>query len=229
MIDNLEQADPNETDDLGRTALIHAAAQGHDEVVKLLVEKGTDVAFSPSTDERSALHWAAFHGHQKCCDILQEAGCDVEEPDAKGLTPQALAMLGGASFLLAPSERSLTHNKLLNIEPEQFNPDFRIVPPPKKDRGLGSRDLSPENREDRANKAKEIASRTAAAVGEGGSSSKKAGAAGRAGKGASGEAGGSKSVKPGGRGPAGSLSQGGAGAEAKAVNSRTVSNPKKKK
>ena len=33
------QADPNETDNLGRTALIHAAAQGHHTVVSLLLAR----------------------------------------------------------------------------------------------------------------------------------------------------------------------------------------------
>ena len=57
-------ADPNETDNLGRTALIHAASQGHSLVVKALIEVGTDVLYSPSTDGRTALHWAAFYGHR---------------------------------------------------------------------------------------------------------------------------------------------------------------------
>ncbi|KAJ1493103.1 ankyrin repeat-containing domain protein [Baffinella frigidus] len=59
-------ADPNETDSLGRTALMHAAAQGHAEVVDVLIEAGidvvdvliqagTDVGFSHSADGRTAL------------------------------------------------------------------------------------------------------------------------------------------------------------------------------
>ncbi len=59
-----KNADPNETDNLGRTALIHAAAQGHTEVVRTLIKAGTDALYSPSTDGRSALHWAAFYGHR---------------------------------------------------------------------------------------------------------------------------------------------------------------------
>ena len=59
-----KKADPNETDNLGRTALIHAAAQGHADVVQELLAAGTDALYSPSTDGRSALHWAAFYGHR---------------------------------------------------------------------------------------------------------------------------------------------------------------------
>jgi len=59
-----KKGDPNETDNLGRTALIHAAAQGHDRVVEVLIEAGTDALYSPSTDGRTALHWAAFYGHR---------------------------------------------------------------------------------------------------------------------------------------------------------------------
>jgi len=103
-----EKADPNETDNLGRTALIHAAAQGHEKVVEVLIEAGTDVLYSPSTDGRTALHWSAFYGHRQCCDLLQNAGGNVAEFDNDGHSPQVLAVLGGANFLLFTTADSLS-------------------------------------------------------------------------------------------------------------------------
>lgn len=126
------KGDPNEVDELGRTALIHAAAQGHPRVVDALIKAGTDVTFSPSTDERTALHWAAFHGHQECCDLLQDAGCEVTEVDSQGLTPQDLGILGGVPFLLLQGDRSLNAATAasLRIKPSKIRFSSHIVEPP---------------------------------------------------------------------------------------------------
>ena len=70
-----KNGDPNETDNLGRTALIHAAAQGHEKVVEVLIEAGTDALYSPSTDGRTALHWAAFYGHRSVLPRCQPSLC----------------------------------------------------------------------------------------------------------------------------------------------------------
>jgi len=55
---------------------------------QVLIEAGTDVLYSPSTDGRTALHWSAFYGHRQCCDLLQNAGGNVAEFDNDGHSPQ---------------------------------------------------------------------------------------------------------------------------------------------
>ncbi len=92
--------DPDATDCLGRTALIQAAAQGHDDVVFELVKARADINFSPTMDGRTALHWAAHHSHIKCCKILQDYGADVLFIDNYGHSAQELAMQAGADFFL---------------------------------------------------------------------------------------------------------------------------------
>jgi hypothetical protein len=108
-----QNADPNETDNLGRTALIHAAAQGHAKVVKVLIAAGTDIFYSPSTDGRTAMHWAAFYGHRECCITLQEAGGEIDEADNDGHSAQELAMLGCADFFLFPADNPLSIDALI--------------------------------------------------------------------------------------------------------------------
>ena len=94
--------DPDATDCLGRTALIQASAQGHDDVVFELIKARADINFSPTMDGRTALHWAARHSHLKCCKILQDYGADVLCIDNYGYSPQELAMQAGAEFILVP-------------------------------------------------------------------------------------------------------------------------------
>ena len=97
------KVDPDATDCLGRTALIQAAAQGHDDVVFELMKARADMNFSPTMDGRTALHWAARHSHLECCKILQHYGADVLCIDNYGYSPQELAMQAGAEFFLVPN------------------------------------------------------------------------------------------------------------------------------
>jgi ankyrin repeat protein len=76
------------------TPLIVAAAYGHTEVVKLLLEKGAQVNMGNEGGE-TALHYAARHGHTKVMRILLEHGAD---PKSKGTgcgTPLQWAVRGG--------------------------------------------------------------------------------------------------------------------------------------
>jgi len=76
------------------TPLIVAAAYGHTEVVKLLLERGAHVNTGNEGGE-TALHYAARHGHTKVMQILLEHGAD---PKLKGTgcgTPLQWAVRGG--------------------------------------------------------------------------------------------------------------------------------------
>lgn len=54
--------DPKEKDRTGTTALHKAAANGHVEIVQLLIERGGDIN-QPDITESTALHAAARNGH----------------------------------------------------------------------------------------------------------------------------------------------------------------------
>ena len=55
----------------GWTALIRAAAEGHDGVVGLLVEAGADVTLQGGSPRMTALEWAKQGNHAKCVAILE--------------------------------------------------------------------------------------------------------------------------------------------------------------
>ncbi|CAN6329738.1 unnamed protein product [Urochloa humidicola] len=74
-------------DDRGRNALHFAAAKGHLEVCRFLVEElGLDVT---STDAEGGMpvHFAAAGGNERVLRYLLDPGSDSGVPDAKGCTP----------------------------------------------------------------------------------------------------------------------------------------------
>lgn len=62
-------SDPNSSDTEGRTALMLAAGQGQAEVLRTLLEHGSDVLLYDKTGS-TALHIAAARGHIECIYIL---------------------------------------------------------------------------------------------------------------------------------------------------------------
>ena len=109
-----ENADPDTTDILGRTALIQAAAQGHYDVLGVLLTSKADVNFSPSLDGRSALHWAAKYNHEECCKLLQSHGANVLSTDIYGQSAQELAMIASSNFILVPDCDPIPTSELAN-------------------------------------------------------------------------------------------------------------------
>ncbi|KAG1706235.1 hypothetical protein DVH05_001383 [Phytophthora capsici] len=80
--------------DGGATVAIHyAAANGHVEVLSLLLEQGGDVA--QDNDGRTALHYAAEDGTVEVLSLLLERGADVSVQDNDGWTALHLAALHG--------------------------------------------------------------------------------------------------------------------------------------
>jgi ankyrin repeat protein len=111
--------DPDATDCLGRTALIQAAAQGHDDVVCLLMTARADVNYSPTMDGRTALNRAANHSHLKCCKLLQGYGADVLCIDNYGCSPCELA--GSDFFLISKADPICLYELVDEGDPSEYN------------------------------------------------------------------------------------------------------------
>ncbi|NQT14722.1 MAG: ankyrin repeat domain-containing protein [Planctomycetes bacterium] len=85
-------ADPNKRTDFGHYA-IHEAANGHKEVVDLLVAAGADVnvRVSPkgpaSPNQWTPLHYAAYKGHKEIAEVLLANGANLSARDLWGKTP----------------------------------------------------------------------------------------------------------------------------------------------
>ncbi|KAL5502811.1 hypothetical protein EMCRGX_G009644 [Ephydatia muelleri] len=74
----------------GETALMRASSEGHDEFVKLLLEKGASADLSDK-DGNTALHLAAKNGHGPCVELLLSApGIDVNRVNHEGQIPLML-------------------------------------------------------------------------------------------------------------------------------------------
>jgi hypothetical protein len=67
-------ADVDTKDDLGNTALMHAAALGHMEVVKLLINAGPEIYARNSEAGWTALKWAAENRHADVVAFLRAHG-----------------------------------------------------------------------------------------------------------------------------------------------------------
>jgi ankyrin repeat protein len=89
--------DPDSEDTDGRTPFSYAAAQGHEVVVKLLVERDKVAADSEDKHGRTPLSWAAVRGHEAVVVLLVER--DDVAADSKdnifGRTPLSWAAVAG--------------------------------------------------------------------------------------------------------------------------------------
>jgi ankyrin repeat protein len=68
----------------GETALFHAAAAGHPEIVKLLIDKGASA--NRPAGKLTPLMMAAWAGRTDTVRVLLEAGADVNAKDDQGHT-----------------------------------------------------------------------------------------------------------------------------------------------
>jgi ankyrin repeat protein len=89
------QHDPDTEDSYKRTPLSWAAANGHEGVVKTLLERGAAVDFRDTSFGRTPLSWAAANGHEAVVKILLDRGAAVNSADRGGQTPLSRAAENG--------------------------------------------------------------------------------------------------------------------------------------
>ncbi|KAL6797092.1 ankyrin repeat-containing domain protein [Trichoderma sp. SZMC 28012] len=78
----------------GRTPLSWAAKNGHETVVKLLIDKGAEIE-SQDNGEQTPLSLAAENGHETVVGLLLEKGAKAESRDKRDRTPLSLATKNG--------------------------------------------------------------------------------------------------------------------------------------
>jgi ankyrin repeat protein len=86
---------PDSKDTYGRTPLLWAAANGHEAVVKLLVEKGAELECKDKNYGQTPLSWAAANGHEAVVKLLVEKGAELECKDKYGRTPLSWVAANG--------------------------------------------------------------------------------------------------------------------------------------
>ena len=89
-----QQADMNETTNLGRTAMWHAAAKNHLEIMHVLFEHGADKEKTGRCNE-SPLWIACTKGHLAIVQLLLENGADIETADTSEYSPLIIATTCG--------------------------------------------------------------------------------------------------------------------------------------
>lgn len=78
----------------GRTALIFAAAGGHHDIVKMLLDEGAKVD-TADDDNSTPLMGAAYHGHEQTVRLLLDAGADVDAANVNDWTALIMAAKSG--------------------------------------------------------------------------------------------------------------------------------------
>lgn len=107
------------------TVLQGAAARGHVEVCRVLIERGAEVDAIDEADGESALHLAARFGHQDVVCLLLNKGALIDKLDNQGRSPLSRALYAGwdkiGVLLLARGA-----NAFLKIPILQRNAEFSI-------------------------------------------------------------------------------------------------------
>lgn len=106
-----EGADVNCRDKDGLTPLIWAAIQGHEEVVRLLLERGGDLEAKNHNGD-TALMWASLMGHRDVVDFMLDRGANADfgEPKSGVTALMAAAAKGHADVTQVLVEKGAAVN-----------------------------------------------------------------------------------------------------------------------
>lgn len=85
-----DEQSPKQFDESGSTAVHKAAANGHMDVLKLLIQHGGDVELADISG-CTPLHTAARNGHLTCVKYLVSQGADFRMKSKKGNTAVMMA------------------------------------------------------------------------------------------------------------------------------------------
>eukprot|EP00906_Rhabdomonas_costata_P031151 RCo044015 len=91
----VDGAGVNAHDDEGWTPLHHAAAAGHLEVVRQLVNNDASLLSAVPETGATPLHIATQRGHLACVELLLRLGCGPGTTDDRGATALHIAAEGG--------------------------------------------------------------------------------------------------------------------------------------
>lgn len=81
-------------------AMTWAAFNGHNDIIRLLLENNADIN-TPGTDDRTALGWASRWHYPDTVRLLLWAGADEGRADIQGNTPRAQATENNVDDVLA--------------------------------------------------------------------------------------------------------------------------------
>src|SRR5215831_11420106 len=82
-----------------RPALVDAAKSGNKDVLRSLLQKGTNVN-AADADGTTALHWASYHDDLEAADLLIRAGAKVNAVTDLGATALWAASQNGSSAMV---------------------------------------------------------------------------------------------------------------------------------
>ena len=85
------KANPRLRNALGETALMLAAVEGHVNVVRRLIDAGSEL----NGEGWTPLHYAAWKAHLDVCKLLIEKGADIDARGPNGITPVMMAVRSG--------------------------------------------------------------------------------------------------------------------------------------
>ena len=85
-LEEIERMETGVTDDEGRTPLHYASANGHDAIVRVLLEKGYNVSQADKAG-LTPLHQAAMRGKVSTVELLLSKGANTQAKDKHSNTP----------------------------------------------------------------------------------------------------------------------------------------------